>query len=57
MTRAQGISAGSAAHAGRSDRGDAVLRARLRRNGWILGTLAIAFYVGYLAWAVVRVAW
>jgi hypothetical protein len=49
-------SAGSAADTRRSDRGDPALRARLRRNGWVLGALSIAFYVGYLAWAVLLAA-
>jgi fucose permease len=54
MTRALKLSAGSAARHSRSDRGDAALRARLRRSAWLFGALAAAFYVGYLAWAVVR---
>lgn len=54
MSRALKLSAGSAAPHRRSDRGDAALRARLRRSAWLLGALAGAFYFGYLAWAVVR---
>jgi hypothetical protein len=51
----QRTSAGSAA-IGRPDRGDAALRARLRRSGWLLGGLSVAFYLGYLAWIVLLAA-
>ena len=53
--RAHGTSAASGA-ASRPDRGDAALRARLRRSGWLLGALSLAFYVGYLAWIVLLTA-
>lgn len=29
-------------------------RRRIRLYAWLLGGLALAFYVGYLAWAVYR---
>jgi hypothetical protein len=29
---------------------DAARAAKLRRSGWLLGLLAIGFYVGFLAW-------
>ena len=54
MSAAQRTSAGSAAAAGRNDRRDAALHARIRRSAWLLGTCAAVFYVGYLAWNVLR---
>jgi hypothetical protein len=28
--------------------------ARIKRNAWILGALALAFYLGFIAWNLVR---
>ena len=33
---------------------DAARRAKARRGAWLLGGLAVFFYVGYIAWMVVR---
>jgi len=33
---------------------DAVRAARVRRNAWLLALLAAAFYVGFIAWNVLR---
>ena len=54
---------GAVADAGRDARGratqgaiaeDAVRAARVRRNAWLLALLAAAFYVGFIAWNVLR---
>jgi hypothetical protein len=37
------------------DGGDDVARAaKLRRSGWLLGLLAIGFYLGFIAWNLFR---
>jgi hypothetical protein len=33
---------------------DAVRAARVRRNAWLLGGLAVFFYLGYMAWMFFR---
>jgi hypothetical protein len=33
---------------------DAVRAAKVRRNAWLLALLAAAFYVGFIAWNVLR---
>ena len=35
-------------------REDALRHARVRRNAWLLGGLAVFFYVGYMAWIFLR---
>ena len=44
-------SADRAWHARRREPADA---ARIRRSAWILAALAIAFYLGFIAWNIVR---
>jgi hypothetical protein len=38
----------------RGDGEDAARAAKVRRNAWLLAGLAVLFYVGYMAWMVVR---
>jgi hypothetical protein len=33
---------------------DAARAAKVRRNAWLLGGLALFFYVGYIAWMFIR---
>jgi len=33
---------------------DPALAARLRRSGWLIGLLALGFYVGFIAWNLLR---
>jgi hypothetical protein len=33
---------------------DAVRAAKARRNAWLLGGVAVFFYVGYMAWIFIR---
>jgi hypothetical protein len=33
---------------------DAARAAKARRNAWLLGGLAVFFYVGYIAWMFIR---
>jgi hypothetical protein len=40
--------------ASRGDGEDAARAAKVRRNAWLLGGLAVFFYVGYMAWMFVR---
>jgi hypothetical protein len=40
--------------AGRGDGADAARAAKVRRNAWLLGGLAVFFYVGYMAWILFR---
>jgi hypothetical protein len=40
--------------ASRGDGKDAARAAKVRRNAWLLGGLAIFFYLGYMAWMFVR---
>ena len=40
--------------ASRGDGEDAVRAAKIRRNAWLLGGLAVFFYVGYMVWIFVR---
>lgn len=49
MTKRQGQATGS-----RGDVADDAARARARRNAWLLGGLALAFYFGYMLLIVVR---
>ena len=35
---------------------DAARAAKVRRNAWLLGGLAVFFYVGYMAWIYFRAA-
>ena len=42
-------------HGTGTDSGDNAVRAStVRRNAWLLGGLAVLFYVGYIAWMFVR---
>ena len=44
-----------AAGAAQSGEGaDAARAAKVRRNAWLLAGLAVFFYVGYMAWMVLR---
>ena len=43
-------SGGAAVREHRGTDEDAVRAAKLRRSGWLLGLLAIGFYVGFLLW-------
>jgi hypothetical protein len=54
MTRTAQRSAGPAAPPRGEGRRDAALERKLKRNGLVLGLLALAFYVGYLAWNFLR---
>jgi hypothetical protein len=38
----------------RADGVDAARATRVRRNAWLLALLAVAFYVGFIAWNVLR---
>jgi hypothetical protein len=38
----------------RSDAEDAARAARIRRSAWALALLAVVFYVGFIAWNVLR---
>ena len=43
--------------AGAASRGadaDGARAAKIRRNAWLLGGLAVFFYVGYMVWIVIR---
>jgi hypothetical protein len=40
--------------AARGDGEDAVRAAKARRNAWLLGGVAVFFYVGYMAWIFIR---
>jgi hypothetical protein len=40
--------------ASRGDAEDALRHAKARRNAWLLGGLAVLFYVGYMAWIFIR---
>ena len=40
--------------AGRGDGEDAARAAKVRRSAWLLGGLAIFFYVGYMMWIFIR---
>lgn len=33
---------------------DAARAAKVRRNAWLLGTVAVLVYLGYIAWMAVR---
>jgi hypothetical protein len=35
---------------------DAARAAKIRRNAWLLGGLAVFFYVGYMAWMFIQSA-
>jgi hypothetical protein len=37
-----------------SDRDGAARIAAARRNAWVLGGVALAFYLGYMLWFVIR---
>ena len=45
-----------AAAAGRGDGDDAARAAKARRSAWLLGGLALFFYLGYMAWMFIRSA-
>lgn len=34
--------------------GDAARAAKVRRNAWLLGAVAVLVYLGYIAWMAVR---
>jgi hypothetical protein len=38
----------------RGDGEDAARAAKVRRNAWLLGALAVFFYLGYMAWIYLR---
>ena len=38
----------------RGDGADAARAAKMRRNAWLLGGLALFFYVGYIGWMFMR---
>jgi hypothetical protein len=40
--------------ASRGDGSDAARAAKIRRSAWLLGGLAVFFYLGYMAWIVIR---
>ena len=44
----------AAGAAQRGDGADAARLVRARRSAWLLGGLAVFFYVGYIAWMFVR---
>jgi hypothetical protein len=43
-----------AAHRGDGAGEDAVRFAKARRNAWLLGGFAVLFYLGYMAWLLLR---
>ena len=43
-------SSGAAVQEHRGTEEDAVRAAKLRRSGWLLGLLAVGFYLGFIAW-------
>jgi hypothetical protein len=40
--------------ASRGNGEDGARAAKVRRNAWLLGGLAVFFYIGYMAWIYVR---
>jgi hypothetical protein len=42
------------ASADRSGTDEALRAARVRRSAWVLGLLALAFYVGFIVWSAIR---
>lgn len=44
----------AAGAAQRGDGEDAARAAKVRRSAWLLGGLAVFFYVGYIAWMLIR---
>jgi len=44
----------NAGAAQRGDDADASRVAKMRRNAWLLGGLALFFYVGYIVWMFIR---
>jgi len=46
----------AAAAAQRSDGDDAARAAKVRRNAWLLAAVAVAVYLGYIAWMAIRAA-
>ena len=44
----------AAGAAQRGDRADDALAATARRNAWLLAAVALAVYLGYIAWMAVR---
>jgi len=44
----------NAGAAQRGDGADAARAAKMRRNAWLLGGLALFFYVGYIVWMFIR---
>jgi hypothetical protein len=56
MTRGRDVYRGSRAIE-RGGRRDAALdRARARRSAWLLGLVAVGFYLGFIAWNLLRTA-
>jgi hypothetical protein len=53
MIGARQRSAQPAAPVHRAGRRDPALERSLKRKGWALGAIALALYLGYLAWFVV----
>jgi len=43
-------SGGAVVREQRGTEGQAVRAAKLRRSGWLLGLLAVGFYLGFIAW-------
>jgi hypothetical protein len=39
---------------GLSGADEALRAARVRRSAWVLGLLAVAFYVGFIVWSAIR---
>jgi hypothetical protein len=44
----------AAGPAQRGDGDDTARAAKVRRNAWLLGAVAVLVYVGYIAWMAVR---
>jgi len=44
----------AAGAAQRGDGEDAARAAKIRRSAWLLAGVAVFFYVGYMAWMVIR---
>jgi hypothetical protein len=40
--------------AGRGDGADAARAAKVRRNAWLLAGLAVFFYLGFIAWNLIK---
>jgi hypothetical protein len=44
----------TAGHSQRAGGRDPALAAKIRRNAWMIGALAVLFYVGFIAWNIWR---